>query len=263
MDRKTQALQVSDLCAGYGSSQVLFGISFSLEQGGVLAILGPNGAGKSTLGLALSGLIPATGGTIEFEGARLSGLSAHRIARAGIMYIPEGRGIFPRLSVDDNLRMATRRLRKGGERRSAIQEAFDHFPVLRDRKGQLARTLSGGEQQMLALANAFCTNSKLIIADELSLGLAPMVVDQVFQTLELAKSAGTTIIIIEQFVTRALALADDCLILAHGSVAWSGTASDAGGEAARRYFGQGVEAVAVGGRSNSIIASDVGGNGSG
>ncbi|MCU1363977.1 MAG: ABC-type branched-chain amino acid transport system, ATPase component [Acidimicrobiaceae bacterium] len=254
MDHNTQALQVSDLCAGYGSAQVLFRISFNVEQGGVLAILGPNGAGKSTLGLALAGLIPATAGTIEFEGARLSGHSAHQVARAGITYIPEGRGIFPRLSVDDNLRMATRRLRKG-ERRAALQEAFENFPVLLNRKDQLARTLSGGEQQMLALANAFCTESKLIIADELSLGLAPMIVDQVFATLERAKSAGTTIIIIEQFVTRALALADNCLILAHGSVAWSGTASDASGAAARQYFGQGVEVV--GRRSNSESESDV------
>ena len=208
-----------------------------MTPGTVLAVLGVNGAGKSTLARAVSGLVPPAAGRVTFDGQDITGLPAYRIRRLGLTYIPEGRGIFPGLSVIENLRMAVAQERRH-ERAEAIERAIERFPVLGTRRAQRAGSLSGGEQQMLALARALAVSPKLVVADEMSLGLAPLVAESVFQGLEEARSSGITIVLIEQFVHRALSMADSCVILTRGRVGWSGSASDAGQEVIDRYLGE-------------------------
>jgi branched-chain amino acid transport system ATP-binding protein len=229
-------LTVEDLDVRYGSSRALFGVSLTVPAGSVLAVLGANGAGKSTLARSVSGLVPPTAGRVQFDGQDITGAPAYRIRKLGLTYIPEGRGIFPGLSVVDNLRMAVGR-EKRHERAAAIDRAIDRFPVLGQRRGQRAGSLSGGEQQMLALARALAVSPKLVIADEMSLGLAPIVTESVFQGLDEARRSGITIILTEQFVHRALAMADNCVILMRGRIGWYGPASEAGQEVIDRYLG--------------------------
>jgi branched-chain amino acid transport system ATP-binding protein len=174
---------------------------------------------------------------VIFDGVTVSGQSTHHIRKLGLTYIPEGRGIFPGLSVIDNLRMAVAQ-EKRGDRADAIDRAIALFPVLGQRRTQRAGSLSGGEQQMLALARALAVPPRLIIADEMSLGLAPIVAESVFRSLEEAARSGITIVLIEQFVHRALALADSCVILMRGRVGWSGPADEAGQEVLDRYLGE-------------------------
>lgn len=233
-------LKVENLDVRYGPARALFDISMEAEGGTMLALLGPNGAGKSTLARALSGLIPVTAGTVQFDGLDVTHWPAHRRQKAGLTYIPEGRGIFPGLSVLENLKMAARTAGTSAEREQAVAKAVELFPVLGERQKQRAGSLSGGEQQMLALARALAVDPKLVIADEMSLGLAPLVVDQVFEGLARARRSGITVILIEQFIHRALEMADTCMILSRGHVAWSGSAADAGPEVLDSYLGQSV-----------------------
>jgi branched-chain amino acid transport system ATP-binding protein len=237
-------LEVENLDVRYGPSQALFGVSLQVQPGAVTAVLGANGAGKSTLARTVSGLVPAAAGRVVFDGNTISGKSTHHIRKLGLTYIPEGRGIFPGLSVIDNLRMAVAQ-EKRGDRADAIDRAIGLFPVLGQRRAQRAGSLSGGEQQMLALARALAVPPRLIIADEMSLGLAPIVAEYVFRSLEEAAKSGITIVLIEQFVHRALALADSCVILTRGRVGWSGPASQAGKEVLDRYLGEADQGVAV------------------
>jgi ABC-type branched-subunit amino acid transport system ATPase component len=230
-------LEVRDLSVRYGSSQALFGVSLSVAPGTVLALLGANGAGKSTFARSVSGLVPPSAGKVIFQGQDVTGLSAHRIRALGLAYVPEGRGIFPGLTVIDNLRMAVGQEPRR-DRPIAIERAIDRFPVLGLRRAQRAGSLSGGEQQMLALARALAVSPKLIIADELSLGLAPLVTESVFEGLEAARQAGVTIVLSEQYVHRALAMADTCVILTRGEIGWSGPAAAAGQEVINRYLGE-------------------------
>ncbi len=236
-------LRVQDLDVRYGPSQALFGVSIEVAPGGVLAVLGVNGAGKSTLARAISGLVAPTAGRVTFDGRDITRLPAHRIRRLGLTYIPEGRGIFPGLSVIENLRMAVAQERRS-DRAAAIERACEHFPVLGHRSSQRAGSLSGGEQQMLALARALAVSPKLIIADEMSLGLAPLMAESVFAGLEEARRSGITIVLIEQFVHRALSMADSCVILTSGRVGWSGPADEAGQEVIDRYLGEADQATA-------------------
>jgi len=230
-------LEVEDLDVSYGSSQALFNVSMEVEAGSFVAVLGVNGAGKSTLARTVSGLVPATSGRITFGGRDVTRRPAHKLSAEGLAYIPEGRGIFPGLTVSENLRMAVRQLRRN-QRVEAIDRAIGLFPVLGDRRNQRAVTLSGGEQQMLALARALVVRPKLIIADEMSLGLAPLVTEAVFQGLDEARREGITVVLIEQFVHRALALADRCVILTRGRVGWSGPAAAAHQEVLDQYLGE-------------------------
>jgi branched-chain amino acid transport system ATP-binding protein len=230
-------LSVQGVDVRYGSSQALFGVSIDVTAGTVLAVLGPNGAGKSTLARTVSGLVPPSAGRIWFDGRDITGMPAHQVRRLGLTYIPEGRGIFPGLSVTENLRMAVAQEPRH-ERAPAIERAIEKFPVLGVRSSQRAGSLSGGEQQMLALARALAVSPKLVIADELSLGLAPFVTESVFQSLEEARRSGITIVVSEQFVHRALSMADSCVILSRGRVGWSGPASAAGQEVLDRYLGE-------------------------
>jgi len=243
-------LEVRDLDVRYGTSQALFGVSLAVEPGTVVAVLGANGAGKSTLARAASGLVPRSAGSVRFDGHDITRLSPHRIRKLGLTYIPEGRGIFPGLSVLDNLRMAVAQERRQ-DRARAIDRAIERFPVLGTRRAQRAGSLSGGEQQMLALARALAVSPTLIIADEMSLGLAPLVAESVFEGLEEARRSGITIVLTEQFVHRALAMADTCVILTRGRVGWSGPAADAGLEVIERYLGE-AEAPTPTGVTNGL-----------
>jgi branched-chain amino acid transport system ATP-binding protein len=231
-------LAVEGLRVSYGDAQALFGIDLSVAPGEVVAVLGPNGAGKSTLAGAISGLNRPVTGRIRFGDDDIGGWAPHRIGRLGLAHIPEGRGIFPNLSVMDNLRMRLRRVGGPGDRAAAIDGAFTIFPVLGERRRQRAGTLSGGEQQMLALAPVLAAPPKLLIADELSLGLAPLLVDAIFTTLQTARQQGVTIVLIEQFVHRALAFADRAIILGRGRISWQGASADAGSEVLARYLSE-------------------------
>jgi branched-chain amino acid transport system ATP-binding protein len=236
-------LRAENLDVRYGTSRALFDVSINIRAGQVLALLGPNGAGKSTFARALSGLVPLTAGRVEFVGEDISRLPAHRRRLAGLTYIPEGRGIFPGLSVLDNLRMAVRQAGSRTTREEAIDKAIELFPVLGQRRQQRAGSLSGGEQQMLSLARALAVPPKLMIADEMSLGLAPIVVDTVFENLERARETGISVLLIEQFIHRALAMADECVILSRGRVGWTGPAADAGPEILDQYLGEATTAT--------------------
>jgi branched-chain amino acid transport system ATP-binding protein len=237
-------LSVQGLDVKYGSVQALFGVSIDVPEGAVVAVLGANGAGKSTLARAVSGLVPSSKGTIRFDGRDITKAKPHGIRRAGLVHIPEGRGIFRGLSVQENLRMAVRRVGAPELRRGAVDHAYELFPRLAERRSQRAGTLSGGEQQMLALARALAVPPRLIIADEMSLGLAPLVVDMVFENIERASESGVTVLLIEQFIHRALSLADQCMILTRGTVAWAGPAAKAEQEVLDRYLGESAEAMA-------------------
>jgi branched-chain amino acid transport system ATP-binding protein len=228
-------LQVRDLVVRYGGASALAGVSFDLPHDSALAVLGPNGAGKSTLARTLSGLVPATGGSVLLDGKELVGLSATAIRRAGVVHLPEGRGIFGSLTVLENLRMAL--VTHDGSRDEALDRAFTLFPVLADRRRQAAGTLSGGEQQILSLARALMVEPRVVLADEMSLGLAPMLVDVVFESLERARTAGVAVIMIEQFAGRALAFADHCVVLQRGRTTWAGPTDQAEQELLARYLG--------------------------
>ena len=236
-------LSVQALKVRYGPALALEDVSLEVNKGDVVAVLGSNGAGKSTLARTVSGLVPAAGGTIHFEGSDITHRPAYRVRRDGIVYLPEGRGIFPALTVTENIRMAADRLPRG-QRRRAIDNAMEMFPNLAPRRGIKSGLLSGGEQQMLSLSRGLITTPKLIIADEMSLGLAPKLVDMVFESLGRLKAAGITTIIIEQFVHRALEFADKCVLLTRGRVAWQGSPDAAGQEALARYLGEGADATA-------------------
>ncbi len=238
-------LSVDDLSVRYGDAVALNDVSFRISEGRALAVLGANGAGKSSLARAISGLVPACGGRVNLGGREITNKSAHRIRRLGLVHLPEGRGVFRGLSVIDNLRMATGTLEGRRSRRAAVDLALEIFPGLASRRGQTAGLLSGGEQQMLSLARALATSPKLIIADEMSLGLAPLVVDLVFDGLVRARTAGVTVIMIEQYVHRALDFADDCLVLQRGAIAWQGSARDAHGEVVRHYLGDAMTATSA------------------
>jgi branched-chain amino acid transport system ATP-binding protein len=235
----TSLLTVEGLQVRYGMAQAVFDVSFALDPGSVLTILGPNGAGKSTIARSLSGLVRPSGGTVRLDGTDITGWSASRIRAAGVIHLPEGRGVFPNLTVADNLRMAAQTL-PGRERKAAVDRGVEIFTPLASRRRQIAGTLSGGEQQMLSLARALIVSPRVILADELSLGLAPKLVDLVFDSLRRAKADGVSIVLIEQFVHRALAFSDSCLLLQRGEIAWSGAASEAREEVLQRYLGQGA-----------------------
>jgi branched-chain amino acid transport system ATP-binding protein len=212
----TPLLELDDVAVRYDQLTALEGINLGVPEGSVVALLGANGAGKSTLLKAVAGLVPLAAGTILLDGTPLEGPS-HERSDQGVCLVPEGRGIFPALTVHDNLKVAL------FNNVGAIQRVVEFFPILGERMEQLAGTLSGGEQQMLALARAVGLRSRLLMADELSLGLAPLLVRTLTDTLErLHHDEGRTILVVEQYATHALRLADLVYILNRGQVAWAG-----------------------------------------
>lgn len=231
-------LRAAGLQVRYGIAQALFDVSLDVPAGAIVAVVGPNGAGKSTVARALTGLVPLTGGSVTFDGQDIAGWAPHRIRRAGIVYLPEGRGVFPALTVAENMRMAAATLPRK-ERKAAVERGFEIFRPLTDRRRQAAGLLSGGEQQMLSLARALILSPRLVIADEMSLGLAPKMVDMVFESLQRSRETGLSIILIEQLVHRALTLADTCVVLQRGTSVWDGRAADAKDEVLRHYIGEG------------------------
>jgi branched-chain amino acid transport system ATP-binding protein len=233
----TPLLDVAHVDVSYGDARALFDVSLRVAPGEVVAVLGANGAGKSSLAAAIAGAVPVAAGRIELDGADVTGWPAYRMNRAGVAYVPEGRGIFPHLSVLDNLRVALRHAVPAGERGNAIERAVETFPILGERRRQQAGTLSGGEQQMLNLARVLAAPPRLLVADEMSLGLAPKMVDMVFDALARARDTGVTIVLVEQYVERALAFASRAVILRRGRVGWEGPTADAGHELVAEYLG--------------------------
>jgi branched-chain amino acid transport system ATP-binding protein len=231
-------LKVRDLRAGYGKVDVLHGISFDVGAAECVALIGANGAGKSTTLKCVCGLIRARGGTIEFQGERIDGLPGHGIVRRGITMCPEGRQVFPEMSVLENLEMGahTRRDREQG---SDIDRMMDLFPVLRSRARQSAGTLSGGEQEMLAIARALMSRPRLCIFDEPSLGLAPRIVAEVGETLARIRSTGMPILLVEQNAAMALRLADRAYVFEAGEIVLQGTGAElqADPEVSKAYLG--------------------------
>ena len=230
-------VEVDGLEVSYGEARALFGVSFRLVAGRALAVLGANGAGKSSLAAAVAGVETPSGGRIRIDGNDTTRANAHTVARLSVAYVPEGRGIFPHLSVVDNLRAMLRFAVPKTERAAALARAVETFPVLGERRHQAAGTLSGGEQQMLALARVLAAPPRVLIADEMSLGLAPKLVDLVFEALERAREHGVTILLVEQYVERALAFADDALVMRQGEVAWQGPAAEAHDHVIASYLG--------------------------
>ncbi len=219
-------LEVSGLRAGYGRLPVIFGIDLTVEEGEIVALLGLNGAGKTTTLRAISGKIPVMAGTVRFGGEDITGKHAERITRKGLLHVPEGRGIFPNLRVDESLRLAAALAKLDGpEAGRRVEEALATFPSLERRRGQAAGTLSGGEQQMLALARALIWRPRLLMVDEMSQGLAPAIVDRLFEIVSAFSDNGTALILVEQFVTRALAVADRAYVVEKGEIGYSGTAA--------------------------------------
>jgi len=214
------SLVIENLGVRYGDQVAVVDADVLVAPGTCIAVLGANGAGKTSLLNAISGLQRPVTGRVRFAGRDLGRLTAHEVARLGVCHIPEGRGIFPDLSVADNLRMTL-----GGDR-DALERALDRFPVLRNRAAQRAGSLSGGEQQMLALAPAVATTYRLLLVDELSLGLAPVIVDELFAILADIRATGVSIIVVEQFADRALALADTAYIMRKGRVVLVAPAGD-------------------------------------
>ena len=220
-------LEVEDLDVAYGAIQALRGLSLRVEQGEMVALLGANGAGKTTTLRTVSGLIGPRSGTITFEGKRIDGIPAYSLVGRGIAHLPEGRDLFPSLTVEENLKYGhwTRRKNKADYKRQ-LDNVMDHFPRLRERRSQVAKTLSGGEQQMLGVARALMSSPKLLLVDELSLGLAPMIVRQLFEILDGVNQEGTSVLLVEQFVHMALAHTHRAYVLYKGEVVLEGNSQD-------------------------------------
>ena len=215
-------LSVQDLHAGYGKSEVLQGVSVSIGEGQIVTLIGANGAGKTTLLKTISGLVRATQGTIQLEAQDITRLAPHRIVDMGVSQVAEGRAILKRMTVLENLRMGAF-VRSDGEINGDIDDVFERFPALAERRDRLAATLSGGEQQMLAIGRALMARPRVLLLDEPSLGLAPMIVTQIFRTLRDLKDEGRTIFLVEQNARRALQVADKGFVLERGRIALEGT----------------------------------------
>jgi branched-chain amino acid transport system ATP-binding protein len=230
----TAALEVRDLDSGYGTTTIVRSINLTVPAGSVTALLGPNGAGKSTLLKTISGLIRQSAGSIHLDGVEVSRMAPNRRAKRGLCHIPEGRGIFRSLTVRENLRLQA----EPGSEDDAIERSVSAFPILGQRLSQTAGTLSGGQQQMLSLARAYARSARLVLVDEASLGLAPIIVDEIFAFLSGITSTGASLLMVDQFVSRALAMASDVYVLTQGEIVFSGTPSQLrDGDVFRRYFG--------------------------
>ncbi len=221
----TPVLEFREVHAGYGPFRALFGVSLALESGRVLALLGSNGAGKTTIARVASGLVCPTQGSVLIDGAEFGGKRPWEFAREGFVHAPEGRSVFGSLTVSENLQLALR-FRHKATLSVCIDKAYDLFPRLGERRLQLAGTLSGGEQRMLALARVMVDEPRVLIADELSLGLAPIIVDEVYETLRVIQNTGTSLLIVEQHVGHALAIAETVVMLDRGRVQFDGPVAD-------------------------------------
>ena len=225
---KAPLMELRNVEAGYGPFRALFGVSLSVHEGSVLTLLGSNGAGKTTVARVCSGLIKPTAGKLFFDGEDVTGKRPYRLARKGIVQAPEGRSVFASLTVEENLLLPLRRTLGRSGVRGGLARAYEMFPPLGQRRRQLAGTLSGGEQRMLALARVLAKPPRLLVCDELSLGLAPIIVDEVYKTLAAIREAGTTLLIVEQHVAHALGIADEVAVLVKGQVTYDGPVAEMG-----------------------------------
>jgi branched-chain amino acid transport system ATP-binding protein len=233
-------LKLNNLHVYYGAVHALKGVSLEVNEGEIVTLIGSNGAGKSTTIKAISGLVSPSSGSVEFMGKQISGMLPHQVTSLGVVQIPEGRRIFPEMSVRENLEMGAfcRRDSRGIER--DIESVFDRFPRLRERSRQLAATLSGGEQQMLAVGRALMAHPKVLLLDEPSMGLAPILVQGVFEIIREINASGTTILLVEQNASMALAIADRGYVLQTGEIALAGPAEELlrSEEVRRVYLGE-------------------------
>jgi branched-chain amino acid transport system ATP-binding protein len=216
-------LQVSNLQASYGAAQVLFDVTFEVGAGEVVTLLGRNGMGKTTTVKTVMGLLPPRGGAIRFDGKAVAGLAPYRVAQAGIGLVPEGRQIFPNLTVEENL-VATAASRFGS--RWSLERVYELFPRLKERRGNMGNQLSGGEQQMLAIGRALMTNPKLLILDEATEGLAPLIRNEIWSCLKRLKAERQAILVIDKNVDALCTFADRHVIIEKGRVAWTGTSAE-------------------------------------
>jgi branched-chain amino acid transport system ATP-binding protein len=219
-------LSLAAVSAGYGSFRALFDVSLEVPQGEAVGVIGPNGAGKTTLMRVISGLVPLSAGAMTLEGRSVGGLAAHRMVEQGIAHVPENRRLFPRLSVEDNLRIGAFIPQARARFREQLGRVYDLFPRLKDRREQLAGTLSGGEQQMCAIGRALMSGPKLLLMDEPSAGLAPLVVQQVFDLIHRIRAEGLTVLIVEQNVQQVLEVVDRAYLLEVGSIKLAGTSAE-------------------------------------
>ena len=218
-------LEVIDLHAAYGRIEVLRGVDLRVPRGAVVALLGPNGAGKSTLLKVISGQMEQTSGDIHLAGVHVTGAKPDELARLGLTTVPEGRSVFPNLSVEENLRLMSY---AGVPTAQVLDTAYSYFPRLHERRYQLAGTLSGGEQQMLALARALTSDPALLLLDELSMGLAPLIVDELYETVGQIAQTGVSILVVEQFARTALRIADHAAVMTGGRVVATGEPDEIG-----------------------------------
>ncbi len=220
-------LEIKDVKAGYGAAVALQGISLSLRQGERVSLLGANGAGKSSIVNVISGLLPIRSGEVWFQDERIDGRPAHRIVGLGISQVPEGRLIFPKMSVWENLELGATVLDEAEQKSGLLEQVFELFPRLAERRKQMAGTMSGGEQQMLAVGRALMSRPKLILSDEISMGLAPVVVRDIYDTLlRINQEWGVTLLMVEQEAKLALEVADSCHLLESGRIVASGPADE-------------------------------------
>ena len=241
-------LEVREVSLSYGKIRALEGVSVTVRRGEVVALIGSNGAGKSTLLRTIAGILHPREGSIEFNGTPITRLPSHRIARLGIRLVPEGRGLLGRMTVWENLLMGQYARGNGTGREADLESVVARFPVLAQRRRQIASTLSGGEQQMLAIARALAGRPGLLMLDEPSLGLAPLIVNQIFQIVSQLKRDGATILLVEQNAKKALQVADRAYVLETGQVALEGPAGELlAGEAVQRAYLGGAPAIPPGG----------------
>lgn len=219
-------LKIRDLCAGYGKSGVLQGISLDVPAGSVVTLIGANGAGKTTTLKSLCGLLKPTSGHIEFDGQDITGMEPHKVVERGITMIPEGRQLFPFLSVRDNLMMGSYKRQARAKALDKLDEVLEIFPRVQERLHQFAGLLSGGEQQMVAIARGLMADPRLLMFDEPSLGLSPLLVEQMFDVVKTVTQRGITVFLVEQNVYNTLKLADYGYVLENGSIALSGTGEE-------------------------------------
>jgi branched-chain amino acid transport system ATP-binding protein len=231
-------LKVDNLETAYGASQVLFGVSFDIRAGEVATLLGRNGMGKTTTVRSIMGMTPARGGSIDFRGEAITARSSDRIARMGVALVPEGRQIFPNLTVRENL-VAFAGNRSGTKEPWTLDKVFAFFPRLAERSSNMGNQLSGGEQQMLAIGRALMTNPHLLILDEATEGLAPLIREEIWQCLTALKGQGQTILVIDKYVERLIKIADHHTIIERGRVAWQGSSNELDADHAlwHRYLG--------------------------
>ncbi|MCR1919454.1 ABC transporter ATP-binding protein [Frisingicoccus caecimuris] len=219
-------LKVTDLQVYYGVIQAIKGISFEVNEGEVIALIGANGAGKTTILHTITGLVEAKGGTVEFEGANITKMPGHKIVTLGMAHVPEGRRVFAELTVLENLKLGAYTRKDKNEIEASLQTVYKRFPRLEERKNQLAGTLSGGEQQMLAMGRALMSRPKIILMDEPSMGLSPIFVNEIFDIIKEVSAGGTTVLLVEQNAKKALSIADRAYVLETGKIVLEGDAKE-------------------------------------